>query len=264
MRDNGYMAASFIRHYLAATRNGHDVHSPFAYHLCEEVFYNKHPFYDFGGLSKIRERLLRDNRVLAIEDLGAGSRSLHSGSRSVRDIARHGISSSRQSEVLYRLIAYLGLKNIVELGTSVGLNTLYLARAARDGKVISIEGSASLSSAARELAEKESLKNISVVHGAFDERLPEVLSTLDHVDLAYIDGNHRAAATIDYFEQLLTKITPRSVIVIDDIHWSREMASAWEQIKNHGIVALTMDSWYTGYVFFSESIHQSTHLRIRL
>lgn len=146
---------------LTAKRKGHGVHSPFVYALCENVFYNPHPYYDFERLAQVRSRLLQDDTLLQTENFGAGSRKFRSSERKVSALARHGISSRKQSEVLYRLANFMKCNSILELGTSLGLNTLYLASHNPACKVITVEGSASLHDFARKLAEETKVTNTS-------------------------------------------------------------------------------------------------------
>src|ERR1043165_774032 len=93
----------FLVHQVTSTRDGHGVHSPFVYNLCENVFYNRHPHYDFDRLNKFREEILKNNQVIETGNFGAGSFYTSGNNRKVGDIASMGISSKKQSEILYRL-----------------------------------------------------------------------------------------------------------------------------------------------------------------
>ena len=71
-------------------------------------------------------------------------------------------------------------------------------------------------------------------------------------NLIYFDGNHSKEATLKYFELLLTTVNNNSVWIFDDIHWSKDMESAWEIIKSHPLVKVTIDTFQWGVVFFRE------------
>lgn len=258
---NTHQILHYALHALSAKRNGHGVHSPFAYALCEEVFYNADSFYDFEELREIREALRKDHTRLEVGSFGAGSKTFQSAERKVKDITARGISSTLQSELFYRLINYLQYSTSLELGTSLGLNTLYLAKANRAGLVVSIEGSKALYNMALALAEKNRADNIRFVNAEFDHALPQVLPKLKTVDFLYIDGNHSYEATLRYFEQALPHMAPQSVIVFDDIYWSRGMTRAWKQIKQHPAVTLSIDTFYFGLVFFRPEVKEKTHLK---
>jgi predicted O-methyltransferase YrrM len=239
------------------------VHSPFAFQLCEEVFYNTNGFYDFERLKKLREELLYDPTEFEIVDLGAGSKNLGT-KRKVNEIVRSGTTNTRQSELLYRLINYLHPKNVIELGTSVGLNTLYLALADKETKVYSIEGSENLSGYAKNLARKNKIENCEFICGNFDSQLPALLMRIEKIDLVYVDGNHTYDATMRYFQLLLLRKHKDTVLIFDDIYWSEGMTQAWNEIKVHEDVTMSIDTFNFGIIFFKEEVKERVDLRIKL
>ena len=250
MRDKLFSIQKYLMHWLRAKRGGHGIHSPFVYRLCEEVIYSKEVFYDFEKLEQIRSELLEDKRSLCIKDLGAPSKTFKGHERRVCDIASRGISSAKQSQLLYKLINYLGCKTGIELGSSIGLNSLYLAGAMPKGRVYSLEGNASVLNIAKGLAAKTQTNHLFFVEGHFDQTLPTLLTKLDQVDFVYLDGNHTKEATLRYFELLLPKMTRDSVFVLDDIYWSPDMHRAWKEVCAHARVTLSLDLFYLGILFF--------------
>ncbi|HEX9151561.1 MAG TPA: class I SAM-dependent methyltransferase, partial [Flavobacterium sp.] len=81
--------------------------------------------------------------------------------------------------------------------------------------------------------------------------------------LIYFDGNHSKIATLNYFELLLPTITNESVWIFDDIHWSSAMEEAWEIIKKHPKVTVTIDTFQWGLVFFRRE-QEKEHFVIRI
>lgn len=262
MNVNLHQIRYFINHFFWAKRKGHGVHSPFAYRLCEEVFYNGHHFYDFKALNAIRNGLLVNEDLMEVEDLGAGSKTFRSNTRKIKAIASKGISTQKQSEMLYKLINFLKCTTCLELGTSIGLNTLYLAGANPHAEVISIEGSKNLADFALHLAKKNNTRNIRFIHASFDEVLPGILKDVKSLDLLYVDGNHSFEATLRYFKLALEKKCPESVFIFDDIYWSKGMTEAWKEIKAHPSVTMSIDTFYSGMVFFREEIKEKQELRL--
>lgn len=261
MTINFHQIKNFVRHFFTAKRNGHGVHSPFAYQLCEEVFYNKNKFYYFEELNTIRNLLLTNETEIIVEDFGAGSKTFNSNKRRINALAKNGISTNKQSEILFKLLNFLNCKSSIELGTSLGLNTLYLALANKYGEVKSIEGSKNLFDFATSLSEKNNIHNIKFIHSTFDKALPMLLTEINSLDFFYVDGNHTYEATITYFKQALTKKNNQSVFVFDDIYWSKEMTEAWRFIINHEEVTLSIDAFYFGFVFFRKEISSKTNLK---
>ena len=264
MTFNWHQIKHYIIHALTAKRQGHGVHSPFAYQLCEEVFYNKNHFYNFKLFDQIRNSLLLNETQLEIKDFGAGSKVLDSKKRKIKDIAQFGISSKKQSEIFYRLLNFLGSQTILELGTSLGLNTLYLAATNKKNKVYSIEGSSALYDFAKQLAQKNQINNIQFVHAKFDDSLPKLLANMNSLDALYIDGNHSYEATLRYFEAGLSKKSNDSVFIFDDIYWSAEMTKAWNVLKQHPEVKMSIDTFYFGLLFFKEEIKEKVELKLFL
>ncbi len=262
MNNKIHQGANFVSHFFKARRKGHGVHSPFVYRLCEDVFYSKEEFYDFKELSGIREKILGDTTSINFVDHGAGSVSLRSSKRKICDIARKGISSKEQNELLYRLVNHFQSKNCIELGTSVGLNAIYLAKANPKCEVFSIEGSEDLFNYAVKLKNGNAIKNLEMVCGTFRDKLPELLNRLKTLDFLYVDGNHTYGETIYHFEKALPKKHPESVFVFDDIYWSKGMTKAWKEICRRKEVRLSLDLFHFGIIFFREEFKEKQHIRL--
>lgn len=262
-----HSAISYLKHRLLAGSGGHGVHSPFAYSLCENVFYNRSSYYGFRRLEEIRQQLLTNENPINAGKFGAGSRTFPGSIRRVKHIAQHGISPARQSQQLFRLANVMGATTCIELGTSLGLNTLYLALQNTSGKVITVEGSAALHAFAKDLARTNGASNVEFIHAPFNEALPKIVDELaelplSQVTLAYIDGDHSFAPTMDYFETLLPLARGNNVFVFDDIYWSKAMTKAWKLIQAHPAVRMSIDTFYAGFVFFNPDIRQKVSLRL--
>jgi len=92
---------------------------------------------------------------------------------------------------------------------------------------------------------------------------PQTRNLKPETDLIYFDGNHQKEASLHYFEKLLPLAHNDSVFIFDDIHWSGEMEEAWEQIKAHPRVRVSIDTFYWGLVFFRKE-QEKEHFTIRL
>lgn len=259
---NSWLIKKYLSHLLKAKRGGHGVHSPFVFKLTENVFNTHQQFYAFEELNKLRNDLQQNETELDINDMGAGSQKLLGSKRKVKDIAQYGISSQKQSELLFKLINYLKSKVIIELGTSLGLTTLYLSFANSKSQIYTLEGSESLVKFSKTLFAKKERNNIASIQGNFDQILPQLFSKLSSFDLFYIDGNHTYEATLRYFDLALEKKNSESVIIFDDIYWSKGMTQAWEEIKQNQNVTLSIDCFYFGMVFFREEQKQKEHFKI--
>lgn len=245
------MIAAYFK-YLLSSGNEHSIHSPFLFDLYTQVIASKkdsNPDYVF--LKSLRKELLRSNQEIEILDLGAGSRRNKSNVRKIKTIAKNAEKPEKFGELFNRLIRRFQPQTILELGTSLGLTTLYMSRARPDSQIISFEGCPETAKIARENFEKSEAENIEIVIGNIDETLPKELAKLPApVDYAYFDANHRYEPTVRYFENCLTYAHNDSLFIFDDIYWSPEMTKAWEYIKQHPQVTLTVDLFWIGLVFF--------------
>lgn len=157
--------------------------------------------------------------------------------------------------IYLRLAHQFDAKCIVELGTSFGINTLYLAEKG-DATVTTFEGAPAVADIASLTFEFAGKKNIRLVEGSIEKTLPDFLQDVRRVDFAFLDANHRYEPTVKYFEWLSNKMHDKSVLVLDDIHYSGEMERAWRAIKNHRLVYGTADLFRCGIVFFDPSLNK--------
>lgn len=162
------------------------------------------------------------------------------------------------------MVQYYEPKNIIELGTSLGITSLYLAKGNPQAKLYTFEGDPSLCHIAREQSKKLGVNNIAFQTGEFEDSFTLFLQSFsEKIDLAYIDGNHRKAPTLRYFEQLLPFLHNNSMLIFDDIHWSKEMEEAWQTICASEKVTLSIDLFFIGIVCVSDAFKVKQHFRIR-
>jgi len=173
------------------------------------------------------------------------------------------LKNKKFSQLLFRIAKYYKPQTILELGTSFGITTCYLASANRNSKVYTFEGSQEIEKIARENFDKAGLQNLDLIKGNFDKTFLPALNKLEKINLAFIDGNHRKEPTLHYFSELLKKSTNDSIFIFDDIHWSSEMEEAWNLIQQHDSVTLTVDLFFIGLVFFSADFKVKQHFTIR-
>jgi predicted O-methyltransferase YrrM len=256
------LAIKYLRYYFtAANGKGHGIHSPFVFELVTKVLNDKKQYELYGKIEQQRSRLLCNETIIEVEDFGAGSVKGLKKKRVVQMIVATSLKPKKYAQLLYRLVNYFQPKEVLELGTSLGITTSYLATANKEARVTTMEGAASVAALAKQTFEELQLQNIEIITGNFDETLATVLNK--QYDFIFIDGNHRKEPTLRYFEQLLSCVHNNSVMVFDDIHWSKEMEEAWDEIKNHASVTLTVDLFFVGLVFFRKEQKEKEHFVIR-
>ncbi len=248
-----YQVKSFFTFYRKANTL-YNVQSDFLYQLLECGLDLKKEYYIYNKLEDIRAQLLKNNHIIKVKDHGAGSHTLKMTERKISDIASTSLSDTTTCRILFLLVEYFKCKNILELGTSLGLSSLYLSASASDIQVTTIEGDKEISTLAQNIHAQVGAKNIQVIHGTFHEALPNILTHLESIDLAFIDGHHASTPTKTYFESILKNCHEQSIIVFDDIYWSEDMTKAWHEIANHPEVTLALDIYKLGIVFLNKNL----------
>jgi predicted O-methyltransferase YrrM len=257
------LSIKYLEYLLGASHSkGHGIHSPFVFDFIQKVLIDRTEYPEYSTVEQLRKKLLANNSPVPIEDYGAGS-GTGPASKSVAQITRIASKSPKYGKLLFRIARYYKPHYIIELGTSLGISSAYLALADKTSVIVTGEGNYAVASLAKNNFESIGLTNVRIITGNFNNTLPEMVSAIPHVDLAFIDANHRKKPTLAYFNELLKKTTDSSMIIFDDIHWSAGMEAAWNEIKQHPSVLLTVDLFYFGIIFFRPEFKVKQHFRIR-
>src|SRR6185437_801493 len=258
------IAKKYLQYYInAQSGKGHGVHSPFVFDFIVHVLNDKKKYECYKKIESLRQQLLQNNSTIDVEDFGAGSAVIPFKERKVNAIAKSSLKNKKFAKLLYRIVKYYKPETIIELGTSFGITACYLAAGNKNADVNTFEGSKEIARIARQNFAAANLQNINLIEGNFSDTFLKVLQKLITVDLAFVDGNHRREATLDYFLNLLKKSTNTSIFIFDDVHWSGEMEEAWKQIQDHHAVTLTIDLFFIGLVFFNPDFKAKQHFTIR-
>ena len=247
----------------ASNGKGHGIHSPFVFDFVTKVLNDHRSFYAYEQLEALRHSLKQNDTLLEINDFGAGSRIIKNNFRKVSSIAQSSLKPKKFAQLLFRMVNFYKPALILELGTSLGVTTGYLAAAKNDAQVITMEGATAVAAVAKTNFEQLQLQNIKLVTGNFDETLPLVLQKSGAIDFAFLDGNHRYQPTIQYFKQVLQKSHDHTIIILDDIHWSEEMEQAWTEVRQHPSVTATIDLFFIGIVLLRNDFKAKQHFKIR-
>ena len=252
-------------HFLLSASNGkgHGIHSPFVFSFIKNVLNDKKRYACYHTIEKERHALLKDNSFIEVADFGAGSTVIKTNSRRISKMAASSLKPRKYAQLLFRMSQFYKPETILELGTSFGITTAYLASGSPAATVFTLEGAPAIAALAKQHFEKMRLQQIRLLMGRFDETLPQVLQTIKKVDMVFIDGNHRKEPTMQYFESIRRYAGPSTIFIFDDIHWSKEMEEAWEQISLHPDVTLTIDLFFIGIIFINPDFKIKQQFRIR-
>ena len=295
-----YRVSSWLKHQLTARNTGgHGVHSPYLFEWVRMVMSDKNTYYVWDEIEEIRQEMLKDTRELEFVDYGSGgplstspSKGRSANMRRVCDIAKGSLARRKDAQLLARLVGWLGRPlltspsrggigdeasedrkglTIVELGTSLGVTTAYLAAMDSRNKVVTYEGCPAVAEVAQANWEKLGLSNIACVVGEITvdslqltvDSLQLAVDRLSGIDVAFIDANHTCEATLTYFNALASRVHEKSVVVVDDIHYNEDMEKAWKAICADERVTTTMDLYRMGLVFFDKHYWRK-HYKMRI
>lgn len=255
-----HQAKSYIR-FLRLSKNKHGIHSPFVFDLTTKCFNDKTKHSGYPALKRYRKALIQDPDEIEMKDFGEGSRIFKGNARKVSEIVKIAGLTKKRQKLLYRLAAYFDCKNILELGTSVGLGSIALASPNIKATVHTVEGCTNTLEKAKEYFKKFGFRNIVTHNAIFKDYLSNL--TDETFDLILVDGDHNGERTYEYFQTLLKHIHNDSLIIFDDIYWSESMTEAWNKICKNERVTVSIDTFQWGLVFFRKE-QQKQHFVIRL
>ena len=228
------------------------------------------------NIEAIRRRLDRCREKLYLEDFGARTadaalteEDMRQGATIEKEVRVHNRASKEKfwALLLFRLIREFQPNTCLELGTCLGISAAYHGAALKlngAGKLVTLEGSESLTAHSKSnLAELE-LDNVEVVCGRFVDTLPDVLTTCGPVDYAFVDGHHAEQPTVDYFQMIAEHAAEFSIFVFDDISWSDGMRKAWRRITEDPRVKAAVDLRTIGIRVLHNETADKTCFRVPL
>ena len=259
---------AYAKHLFSAwNTSGEGIHSPYLFELVRFVLKDENAYYCFADIERRRQLLLHCADELDVLDFGSqgAPEGMHI-TRRVCDIAKHHLESPKVAQTLFRIINFIGGHEkrpleILELGTSLGVTTSYLAMANTKNHVMTMEGSGEVLKIAKGVWRALKIENIEWQEGAIDNTLYKCAR--EKLDFVYLDANHTFDATMRYTDFLLPRMSEKGVVAIDDIHYSQEMERAWEHLKQDKRVTTSMDLYHIGLLFLDKH-YLKRHYRIYL
>jgi predicted O-methyltransferase YrrM len=249
-----FQIRSYLNHWLHVV-DEHSIHSPFFFDFYEKVIRGKTPVPGCGEIEKVRATLMQSTMEIEVQDLGASSPHFSSKKRMLSKVVATSVSPAPLCELFYRITHYQHATSIVELGTSAGITSLYLA-SGKQAQVVTFEGNKDLIHVALTHFELFETKNIRLVAGNIDNTLPDYLQNPTKINFALLDANHRYEPTLRYFSLLSKRMSEKGIIVVDDIYYSEEMAQAWRELRHHDLVYGSIDLFRCGILFFDTALNR--------
>lgn len=290
-----YSVSSYVRFLLHST-NAHGVHSPFVYDLLTKCFYDQNNYTQYKALIKFRKALKNSGKSIYVKDFGAGSRDQNLQKHQTRPVKQMLSNASvrlKRQRLLFRLVQFLQPKTILELGTHLGMGTIAMASGNPKAEITSLEGCPNtaeftrshLESWLEEIHSEATIPNhdenqVNILNITFAEYFEKIKQDMDlrepaaernaneaaankKFDIIYLDGHHDGSATLKYFEQIKSLIYQDSLVIIDDIHWSKSMTAAWNKIIKDPQVTVSIDTYFWGLIFFRKE-QAKEHFTVRI
>jgi len=245
----------FIK-YACQSKSKFRVHSPFVFSFILDILEYKSP--KSGNLyRKIDNYYTNISEKMSIQNnAGAGSVVLANNQKiNLTSFIKKVGLPYKYGIVLENIAEKYACSNNLELGTSLGISTSFLA-ANPNNQLTTIEANPFFYNNAKQAFTTIKRNNITFVNALFEDILPQIGKEKQFFSLIFIDGDHTLKATLDNFNTIKAYLNENSIVILDDIYWSREMTQAWEIIKKDKDVTLSIDLFRIGIVFFRKEIHQ--------
>ncbi len=233
----------YLSYYIKA-RTRYSIHSPFLHQFIAFVFDKERVYYDFQKLHQISEQIKLEEGILPDERF---SRTHRQNGISLSGLYKKSGHDLSEYECLYRLALFLKPSSILELGACTGMSSMALYLGAKPKSLKTLEGNQYLSAYCNNLFKNQGISSAVCIHTEFKEYLES--AHLKETELVFIDGHHQYAPTMSYTKLLIENSSDRSVIIMDDIHWSEEMYKAWNALKMHPQVHCSLETFRWGFLF---------------
>ena len=248
--------------FLSTAKTIYELDSPYLYDFAVNVIEDKRYYYVFALMEWFRKQLKKDHTTLKVSDFGSGSLIHSDNTRTISQLAKHGSISNQEGKLLFRIVRHYAPKSVLELGTSIGISSIYIHAVNKQSTHITVEGCEALANVAKNNFERLKLKNVHLINAEFDAALDYLLEQKHQLDFCYLDGNHNEKATLNYFKKLMPLFHDKSVLVIADIYWSDSMIKAWEHLKNRPEVKLTIDLFHFGILIFDPKFKAKQNVKL--
>ena len=249
-----YIQHLFYLHY----RKGHGIHSPYLFEFVNKVIFNGAELTVPPEIIRTHRELKKDRTQIPEVKLGAASHVNSTGERSAASFVRHSSVSEKYGALLYRISRWFEPEMIIELGSGLGISSLYLASGSPHVPLHSIEGNPHRASFAEKVVAGLKMEMLNIHQGEMDEELNKLIPHVRGRFVAFVDGNHRYEPTIAYVRKLMEVAGDEALIIMDDIYWSKEMFKAWEELKSWPESRVSVDLYQMGIILLRRDLAKAS------
>ncbi|MDD2635539.1 MAG: class I SAM-dependent methyltransferase [Bacteroidales bacterium] len=205
--------------------------------------------YSALSVEEYRNELLSNHNLIKIFDCGTGSKKLKSPKRIISKIAKTSAAEKKHGVLFQKIVRKYAVKSVLELGTSLGIGTMYFALANKNIKVTSIEACPETYKFTKTQFAQKGVRNVDFINNDFDSVFDNNELAGQKFDLIYIDGNHNSKSLIKYYDYLNENhASDKCIYIIDDINWSADMYRGWKNLCNKNIDAFNANIFRIGLI----------------
>lgn len=220
-------------------KRGYSIHSPFVYNLITTVVRERDAYYCYDEVDKLL-------------------RTLYASYQKKSDfvICRRILSAKKQTKYarfLFRLVNYLQPCNVLELGPSIGLNTLYMALPYADTNCTLITSEPDMLLLADRLLKGYEVDNVTLREEAWSLALDRYLQANTSIDLIYCILAPSFSLE-EIYDKCKHSMHAQSVFVVQGIRANEKNRQAWETIKRDKDVIVSIDMYSMGILFYDQTL----------
>lgn len=250
---------STLGRFFLRAKTAYSSQSPFLFGWHKKVLKAKPPIDDLGWRMLVERLHATKQDTTEVLRTDHGATLYNNRLQTIGHIASSQVSSIDELAILFHSTQYVRPKSILELGTSLGFSAAALSLGFPSAKVETVEGDPAIAQWAKENHTLLDLDNIILHECTIADYLERKSLRGGQIDVLYMDGHHDGLATMTYFNNLLPFFSKKTVVIVDDILWSRDMHNAWEQLRKNPRVKASLAYERIGFLFFSEAFVQSVH-----
>jgi 16S rRNA G527 N7-methylase RsmG len=237
-------------------RRGFGVHSPFVFNLISKVIDERNPYYSFEDIELVRLCFKFDETIISYKDIiSQKEKKITIGNAIYKKTL-----SPKKGALLFRLANYFKAKNILQIGSGMGIPTLYLTSYSKNINCLVLESEESFSEIAKKVIKKGSDKNIEVRVGEYKDTLQEALSDLKEIDIVYFDYCNDYEINYNLFEQCVKYTNVNSIFIINGIKANNNSRKLWNKICDNEKVTVSIDMYSIGIVTFNPKLHKKKYI----
>lgn len=221
----------------------HGIHSPYVYDFLDNCRSIKRDDSFRNSLKNLYKTIRNSTEIITIEDFGVGSKKMNK-QRKVSNLLKTSSSKGKFGTLLYQLTKHYKIENSLELGTSIGIGAIHLAKGNPLGNVITVEACSASRAVALTNFDRLNCSNIKSINNTFVDFFKTYSD--NKFDLVYIDGHHDGIALLNYLHSVEPFTHDETIFLLDDIRWSQSMLDAWNQLKEDEKYHVSIDFFCMG------------------